>query len=234
VFRRVWNRRNQRLGKRLTTRALSRPQRRSNDGQHRCGASRCPHRLPRRPGEAGRGSGRGRELDGAAERCCYAQEQESAEVGARSEPSPRPLPVWRSVLARGPGRRLGSARLRAKGARLPTGRIRSRGMHAKFLVGQVTSASSNRPARAEPESLSHCPRGLISEPRAWQPFWVFQGGECWIPVPLAPPISVTPVIGRLVADHDVLVGRNRHPNVDTRRHRGGASYSARRRQHDTR
>jgi hypothetical protein len=112
----------------------SRPQRRSNDGQHRCGASRCPHRLPRRPGKAGRGSGRGRELDAAAERCCYAQEQESAEVGARSEPSPRPVPVWRSVLARGPDRRLGSARLRAKGARLPAGRIRSRRLHAQFLV----------------------------------------------------------------------------------------------------
>ena len=55
----------------------SRPQR-SNDGQHRCGASRCLHRLPRRPGEARLGSDRGRELDGVAERCCYAQEQESA------------------------------------------------------------------------------------------------------------------------------------------------------------
>ena len=48
-------------------------------------------------------------------------------------------------------------------------------------------------------------------------------------------VHVAPVIGRLVADHDVLVGRNRYPDVDTdRRHRGGASYSARRRQHDTR
>ena len=28
-------------------------------------------------------------------------------------------------------------------------------------------------------------------------------------------VHVAPVIGRLVADHDVLVGRNRHPNVDT-------------------
>src|SRR6266545_6148269 len=27
-------------------------------------------------------------------------------------------------------------------------------------------------------------------------------------------VHVAPVIGRLVADHDVLVGRNRHPNVD--------------------
>jgi hypothetical protein len=52
------------------------------------------------------------------------------EVGARSELSPRPVPVWRSVLARGPGRRFGSARLRAKGARLPARRIRSRGLHA--------------------------------------------------------------------------------------------------------
>ncbi len=28
-------------------------------------------------------------------------------------------------------------------------------------------------------------------------------------------VHVAPVIGRLVADDDVLVGRNRHPNVDT-------------------
>src|SRR5207245_1793729 len=28
-------------------------------------------------------------------------------------------------------------------------------------------------------------------------------------------VHVAPVIGRLVADHDVLVGRSRHPNVDT-------------------
>ena len=28
-------------------------------------------------------------------------------------------------------------------------------------------------------------------------------------------VHVAWVIGRLVADHDVLVGRNRHPNVDT-------------------
>jgi hypothetical protein len=35
---------------------------------------------------------------------------------ARSETSPRPVPVWCSVLARGPGRRFGSARLRAKRA----------------------------------------------------------------------------------------------------------------------
>ena len=28
-------------------------------------------------------------------------------------------------------------------------------------------------------------------------------------------VHVALVIGRLVADHDVLVGRNRHPNVDT-------------------
>src|SRR5258708_17697797 len=28
-------------------------------------------------------------------------------------------------------------------------------------------------------------------------------------------VHVAPVIGRLVADHDVLVGRNRHPDVDT-------------------
>jgi len=28
-------------------------------------------------------------------------------------------------------------------------------------------------------------------------------------------VHVAPVIGRLVADHDVLVGRDRHPNVDT-------------------
>jgi hypothetical protein len=28
-------------------------------------------------------------------------------------------------------------------------------------------------------------------------------------------VHVAPVTGRLVADHDVPVGRNRHPNVDT-------------------
>ena len=28
-------------------------------------------------------------------------------------------------------------------------------------------------------------------------------------------VHVAPVIGRLMADHDVLVGRNRHPNVNT-------------------
>jgi hypothetical protein len=28
-------------------------------------------------------------------------------------------------------------------------------------------------------------------------------------------VHVTLVIGRLVADHDIPVGRNRHPNVDT-------------------
>jgi hypothetical protein len=28
-------------------------------------------------------------------------------------------------------------------------------------------------------------------------------------------MHVAPVIGRLVADHDVFVGRSRHPNVDT-------------------
>ena len=28
-------------------------------------------------------------------------------------------------------------------------------------------------------------------------------------------VHVAPVIGRLVADHDVLVGRNRYPDVDT-------------------
>src|SRR5260370_13022099 len=28
-------------------------------------------------------------------------------------------------------------------------------------------------------------------------------------------VPVAPVIGRLVADHDVLVGRNRYPDVDT-------------------
>ena len=28
-------------------------------------------------------------------------------------------------------------------------------------------------------------------------------------------LHVAPVIGRLVADHDVLVGRNRYPDVDT-------------------
>src|ERR1700730_4711611 len=28
-------------------------------------------------------------------------------------------------------------------------------------------------------------------------------------------VHVAPVIGGLVADHDVLVGRSRHPNVDT-------------------
>jgi hypothetical protein len=109
------------------------------------GASRCPHRLPRRPGEAGGDSGRGSEVDGATERFCYTQEQESAEVGAGSEPSPRPVLVWRSVLARSPGRRLGSARLRAKRARLPAGRIRSRGLHAEFLVRQLASVCSLGP-----------------------------------------------------------------------------------------
>src|SRR5258706_5402531 len=28
-------------------------------------------------------------------------------------------------------------------------------------------------------------------------------------------VHVAPIIGRLVADHDVLVGRNRYPDVDT-------------------
>ena len=28
-------------------------------------------------------------------------------------------------------------------------------------------------------------------------------------------VHMTPIIGRLVADDDVLVGRNRHPNIDT-------------------
>src|SRR2546429_7804788 len=28
-------------------------------------------------------------------------------------------------------------------------------------------------------------------------------------------VHVAPVVGRLVADHDVLVGRNRYPDVDT-------------------
>jgi hypothetical protein len=91
---------------------------------------------PARPGEAAAAAA------SSTEPQSYAQEQESAEVGAQSEPSPRPVPAWRAVLARGPGRRLGSARLRAKGARLPAGRIRSRGLHAQFLVKEETEAAS--------------------------------------------------------------------------------------------
>jgi hypothetical protein len=62
---------------------------------------------------------------------CYAQE--GTEVGAPSKPTPRQELVWRSVLARGAGRRLGCARLRAEGEQLPAGRIRP-GLRAKFLV----------------------------------------------------------------------------------------------------
>jgi hypothetical protein len=53
---------------------------------------------PARPGEAAVAAASSTEPQNA---CCYAQEQESADVGARSEPSPRPYrygdPSWREV-----------------------------------------------------------------------------------------------------------------------------------------
>ena len=66
-------------------------------------ASRCPHRLPRRPGQAGRGSGRGRD-DGAAERCCYAQEQRKR----RSRRAVRTIAATSTSMALHPGARSGS------------------------------------------------------------------------------------------------------------------------------
>jgi len=45
-------------------------------------------------------------------------------------------------------------------------------------------------------------------------------------------VHVTPIIGWLVADDDVLVGRNRHPNIDTI-HRTMAMLCARRDDGDT-
>ena len=91
---------------------------------------------PARPGEAAIAAANSTEPQNAI----ATPKNKKAQKSARGQNHRRDQsPVWRSVLARGPGRRLGSARLRAKGARLPAGRIRSRGLHAQFLVRQVAS-----------------------------------------------------------------------------------------------
>ena len=111
-----------------------------------------PAPASRQLGEIGRSSGRRRKLDGASQGGCHTQE--GAEVGAPPDATPRSLLVRRSVLARGSGRRLGSARLRTKGARLPEGRIR----FAQFLVTPARRRSGFRHPVGLWQRLSKSPR----------------------------------------------------------------------------
>jgi hypothetical protein len=118
---------------------------------HRRDGPRRQRRPTRRLGEIGRSSGRRRKL-GASQGDCHTQE--GAEVGAPPDATPRSLLVRRSVLARGSGRRLGSARLRTKGARLPEGRIR----FAQFLVTPARRRSGFRHPVGLWQRLSKSPR----------------------------------------------------------------------------
>ena len=99
-----------------------RPQRRSRHGHDRCGAFR--RRRIRRNGEGERSRGRGRECHRIREVRYHRQETE--EVGEPAEPSPRPVLVWRSVLARGrvSKGRVWSRRLRRPISGEPSGRNR--------------------------------------------------------------------------------------------------------------
>ena len=100
-----------------------RPQHRSRHGHDRCGAFR--RRRIKRHGEGKRSRGRGRDCHRIRKVRYHGQEAE--EVGEPAEPSPRPVLVWRSVLARG---------------RVSKGRVWSRRLRVQFLVSPAAGTPS--------------------------------------------------------------------------------------------